>query len=119
MTEYEEKERKTSLAALRRFVKHCGPTRFTFITRIPLSRNTNQVNGTLLLENGDLTVCAQDMKANIADIREDIVSFSVPQRQDFIRAFEEAKNMLKNELAALQEHKSILMEQYEMACAQF
>ncbi|KEG08686.1 hypothetical protein DQ04_06651070 [Trypanosoma grayi] len=109
----------TSLSAFRTFVEHCGRTFFSFEYRPNFSTQVNRVEGALTLENGEPTICLENgAKASFVSLRHSMVSFNMPKNESFLKAFDDARATFRTEWMALEESKSILYQQYEMARAQ-
>ncbi|KEG07410.1 hypothetical protein DQ04_09881000 [Trypanosoma grayi] len=109
----------TSLSALRAFVEHCGRTPFSFEHRPNFSTQVNCVEGALTLEDGELTICLENgAKASFVSLRHSMVPFNMPKNEDFLKAFDDARAAFCTGWMALEDSKSIMHQQYEMARAQ-
>ncbi|KEG06487.1 hypothetical protein DQ04_13691020 [Trypanosoma grayi] len=82
----------TGLSALRAFVEHCGRTPFSFEYRANFSTHVGRVEGTLTIENSDLTIClGNGTKTNFVSLRHSMVSLNMPKNENFLKAFDDAR----------------------------
>ncbi|KEG05954.1 hypothetical protein DQ04_17041000, partial [Trypanosoma grayi] len=106
----------TSLSALRVFDEHCGRTPCSFEYRPNFSMHVDHVEGILTLEDGELTICLENgTKASFVSMRHSMVSFNMPKNENFLKAFDDARATFRTEWMALEDSKSMLYQQYEMA----
>ncbi|KEG05137.1 hypothetical protein DQ04_27021000, partial [Trypanosoma grayi] len=95
-----------SLSALRAFIEYCGQTPFSFEYRPNFSTQVNRVEGILTLENGELTICLENgAKASFVSMRHPMVSFNMPQDENFLKTFDDARATFRTEWMAPEESK--------------
>ncbi|KAG8340863.1 hypothetical protein TRVL_08313 [Trypanosoma vivax] len=99
---------------MRAFVEKHGQTFISCYHRPRADVGVAHADGFLRLENGELLLF-ENKQVNFIDLRNAMVPFEVPKSDDFIRTFEATKECFHNERRALEESRSALDQQYEVA----
>ncbi|KEG08192.1 hypothetical protein DQ04_07781020 [Trypanosoma grayi] len=109
-------EGMTGMTAPRAFVEHCGRTPFSFEYRPNFSAQVNRAKGILTVKHGELTFSLENCAKNsFVSLRHPTVPFNMPKNKNFLKAFDDARATFRTEWMALEESKSILYQQYEIA----